>query len=89
MGMANTALSENAFNKSKREPMFVFVLDEVLSQFKSQTPHFEPLFQLPDRFATRHKLLLFACCARDLPTKEVSHFNVQPICGGGVPHTPS
>jgi len=56
MGRAVSAFSENAINKSKREPMFVFELDEALPQLKIQPPQPEPLPQLPDRLATRHPL---------------------------------
>lgn len=67
--------------------MFEFELDEVLLQFKYQTPHFEPLFQLPDRFATRHRPLLTARIFR-IYLSEVIKI-VLTIRGGGVPHTPS
>ena len=86
MGKAVSAFSENAINKSKREPMLPFVLDEVLLQFKIQTPHFEPLLQLPDRFATRQRPLLTARIFR-IYLSEVIKI-VLTICGGGVPHTP-
>ena len=66
--------------------MFEFELDEVLLQFKYQTPHFEPLFQLPDRFATRHRPLLTARIFR-IYLSEVIKI-VLTIRGGGVPHTP-
>ena len=66
--------------------MFEFKLDEVLLQFKYQTPHFEPLFQLPDRFATRHRPLLTARIFR-IYLSEVIKI-VLTIRGGGVPHTP-
>lgn len=87
MGKAVSAFSENAIDKSKREPMLPFVLDEVLLQFKIQTPHFEPLLQLPDRFATRQRPLLTARIFR-IYLSEVIKI-VLTICGGGVPHTPS
>lgn len=87
MGRAVSAFSENAINKSKRDPAFEFELDEVLLQFKYQTPHFEPLFQLPDRFATRHRPLLTARIFR-IYLSEVIKI-VLTIRGGGVPHTPS
>ena len=41
------------FNKSRRDPMFEFELDESLFKLAVKRPHFEPLFQLPPCLKTR------------------------------------
>jgi len=63
-------------NKGRREPMFVFVLDESLFKLTVKIPSFEPLFQLPERLQTRFTVRLYI------------NLISQSYCGGENPPHP-
>lgn len=67
------------YNKSRRDPMFEFELDESLFKLAVKRPHFEPLFQLPPCWKTR-----FYCS----PYKVLSVLYRPTYAGEKIPRTP-
>lgn len=67
------------FNKSRRDPMFEFELDESLFKLAAKRPHSEPLFQLPPCRKTR-----FYCS----PYEVLSVLYRPTYAGEKIPRTP-